>query len=89
MPAVQRVGDSNDAQAAIESGFNSVLVNGKAIAINGSKVARHGKSTHGGPVTANGITTVRANGIPVNVTGNQDNCGHARIGGSPDVRAGG
>lgn len=89
MPAVQRVGDSNDAGAAINSGVNSVLVNGKAISVDGSSVAGHGRGSHSGPATAGGLASVRANNKSVNVTGNADTCGHKRVGGSPNVRAGG
>jgi hypothetical protein len=39
-------------------------------------------------VTANGLTNVIAGGIPVNVIGNADTCGHARAEGSPNVVAG-
>jgi hypothetical protein len=35
------------------------------------------------------VSSVRAGGKPVVVTGNADTCGHARVGGSPNVFAGG
>ena len=92
MPAVQRVGDANDAGAAITSGFSSVRVNNKAISVNGSKVANHAKTKqydHKSITTANGAGSVRAGNKPVNVTGNADSCkDHKRVGGSDNVRIG-
>lgn len=88
MPAVQRVGDANDAGARIENGFSSVRVNNAIISVNGSKVADH-PSKHTGVTTANGAATVRAGNKPINVTGNTDSCqSHKRVGGSPNVRIG-
>jgi hypothetical protein len=51
-------------------------------------VSGHAPGIHAGPVTANGLTNVIAGGIPVNVIGNADTCGHARAEGSPNVVAG-
>ena len=84
MPAVQRNGDVNEKGGPATGGVSSVRVNGRLIVVNGTKVAEHGPSN----VTANGVGSVRAGGIPINVTGNADACGHSRTGGSGDVRAG-
>jgi len=87
MPAVQREGDQNDAKAPIEGGVLSVRVNGQKVSVNGTKVAKHGKHE---TTTANGSNSVRADGKPINVTGNKDGCAdHARVGGSRDVFIGG
>ena len=92
MPAVQRQGDSNDAGAAIDSGFGSVRVNNKAVSVDGSPVANHAKAKtydHKSVTTANGVGSVRAGSKPINVTGNSDSCNdHKRVGGSGDVRIG-
>ena len=88
MPAVQRVGDADGGGGVASGGVASVRVNGRAIVVNGNPVSGHGKSPHSAPVTANGNSTVRAGGIPVVTTGCADTCGHARTGGSGDVRAG-
>ena len=38
-------------------------------------------------MTTAGAKTVRVNGKPILLTGNKDSCGHARAGGSPNVKA--
>jgi len=88
MPAVQRVGDADGGGGVALAGVDSVRVNGRAIVVNGNPVSRHGRGPHAGPVTASGNGSVRAGGIPVVTTGCSDSCGHARAGGSADVRAG-
>jgi uncharacterized Zn-binding protein involved in type VI secretion len=87
MPAVQRNGDKNSAEAPIEGGVISVRVNGQRVSVDGTKVAKHGKHE---TKTANGSRSVRANNTPINVTGNKDGCAeHSRVGGSKDVFIGG
>ena len=97
MPAVQRDGDSNDGGGVAQGGVASVRVNNKPIMIPGQSVTPHppygpkGRRTQhndGSQVTAGGVTSVRAGGKPIVVTGNADSCGHARTGGSDNVRAG-
>ena len=88
MPAVQRVGDADGGGGVAQGGVASVRVNGRPVIVNGNSVTGHGKGPHGGPVTAGGNGTVRAGGIPVVTTGCADTCGHARAGGSGDVRVG-
>jgi uncharacterized Zn-binding protein involved in type VI secretion len=98
MPAVQRKGDKNDGTGEATGGVASVRVNNLPIMIPGEPVTAHppygkkgAKTIHndGTQKTAGGVATVRAGGKPVVVTTNADTCGHARVGGSPDVFAGG
>ena len=98
MPAVQRKGDKNDGTGEATGGVASVRVNNLPIMIPGDPVTAHppygkkgAKTIHndGTQKTAGGVATVRAGGKPVVVTTNADTCGHARVGGSPDVFAGG
>ena len=95
MPAAQRQGDTNSAGGAATSGVSSVRVNGKPVVVNGISVSSHAPwkparthAPHASATTQNGSGTVRAGGIPVVRTGDADTCGHARTGGSPDVRVG-
>ena len=95
MPAVQRVGDQNSAGGVILNGDNTVLVNGRAIAIQGASVSAHpccGRKgcppTHCNAKTQTKNSTVLVNGIPLIFTDDTDTCGHARAGGSPDVAVG-
>ena len=98
MPAVQRQGDKNDGTGEAAGGVASVRVNNKPIMIPAQAVSAHppygskgAKTVHndGTQKTAGGVASVRAGGKPVVVTGNKDTCSHARVGGSPDVFAGG
>lgn len=98
MPAVQRKGDKNDGTGEATGGVASVRVNNLPIMIPGEPVTPHppygrrGAATlhnDGSQKTAGGVATVRAGGKPVVVTTNTDTCGHARVGGSPNVFAGG
>lgn len=88
MPAVNRVGDADSGGGKVTAGIDSVLVNNRPISVNGKPVSGHGKAPHSAPTTSGGLTNVIAGGIPVNVIGNSDTCGHARAEGSPDVTAG-
>lgn len=94
MPAVQRQGDANGAGGVIRSGVGSVLVNGRPIATIGLGVTPHPccgvrgcPPVHCNAKTTGGSRTVRVNGRPVALTGNKDSCGHARSGGSSNVKA--
>ncbi len=95
MPAVQRVGDADDAGGVITSGTDSVRANGRPLAVVGRSVSAHppcgrrrAPRIHCHAATAGGSATVRAGGIPVVRTGDSDTCGHARAGGSDNVRVG-
>ena len=95
MPAVQRVGDQNNAGGVILDGDSSVLVNGRPVAVRGSAVSPHPCCGHKGcpPTHCNAKTqaensTILVNGKPVILTGDKDTCTHSRTGGSPDVIVG-
>ena len=91
MPAVQRVGDQNSAGGVILNGDSSVLVNGRAIAIQGASVSAHPCCGRRGcpPTHCNAKTqatsSILVNGVPLILTNDVDTCGHPRSGGSPDV----
>ena len=98
MPAVQRDGDKNSGDGVASVGVASVRVNNKPIMVPAQAVSAHppyGKrnaaTVHndGTQKTAGGVKSVRAGGEPVVVKGDEDTCGCARAGGSPDVFAGG
>jgi len=91
MPAVQRDGDANGAGGVASGGVSSVRVNGSPITVNGNSVSAHAPwgrphPPHAAPVTGGGSGSVRAGGTPVVYTGCADSCGHARAGGSNNVR---
>jgi hypothetical protein len=95
MPAVQRVGDANGAGGVATGGVGSVRVNNRPVIVNGNGVTAHppcgqrrAPPIHCSASTAGGVGTVRAGGVAVVVAGAGDTCGHARAGGSGDVRAG-
>ena len=93
--SIQRVGDQNTGGGVITNGDNTVLVNGRAVAIRGSSVSPHpccGRK-YCPPVHCNARTqtnngTVLVNGIPLIFTDDIDTCGHARASGSADVSVG-
>tara|TARA_B100000780_G_scaffold195364_1_gene137819 strand:- start:232 stop:516 length:285 start_codon:yes stop_codon:yes gene_type:complete len=89
----QRKGDANNIGAVIAGVTdNKVKVNGLLISINGSSVADHlpvnNVNTHVNISTANGSSTVKSGGVPVNRTTDADSCGHTRVGGSSNVNIG-
>lgn len=96
MPGIQRNGDANAGGGVAQGGIPSVRINGIAVMIPGQPVTPHppyprrGRNEHnnGSQKTAGGVSSVRAGGNPIVVTGNADTCGHARVGGSGDVRIG-
>jgi uncharacterized Zn-binding protein involved in type VI secretion len=94
MPAVQRVGDQNSAGGIILNGDNTVLINGRTVAIKDSLVSPHvpcgqpGQGIHCNAKTQTKNSTVLVNGIPLVLTNDIDTCGHARVGGSPNVTVG-
>ncbi len=88
MPAIQRTGDVDTGGGVITGGVASVRVNNIAVSVNGTPVSAHARKNSHRPVTAGGVSSVRAGGSPINVAGNADTCGHARTGGSSNVRAG-
>jgi uncharacterized Zn-binding protein involved in type VI secretion len=95
MPAVQRVGDRNEAGGVILNGDNTVLVNGRAVAIQGASVSPHPccgqrgcPPTHCNAKTQAKNSSVLVNGVPLIFTDDVDTCGHRRASGSPDVVVG-
>ena len=95
MAAVQRQGDANSAGGVAQGGEASVFVNGRPIMVTGMSVTPHpccGQKRcppiHCSATTSGGSGTVKAGGKPVIVTGDVDTCGHARAGGSGDVKVG-
>ena len=89
----QRLGDSNTYPAAITDITNhKVKVNDKLVSVDGSSVADHlpvdGVNTHTSVTTDNGSSTVKAGGLGINRTGDNDSCGHAREGGYDKVKVG-
>ena len=87
MPAVHRQGDQNEGGGVIEDvAQGTVYVNGQLASVDGSTVSGH--DLHLPTATANGSPTVFINGLPVNRQGDEDECGHPRADGSPDVHVG-
>jgi len=89
----QRKDDLNNLGAAIAGVTDyKVKVNGKLLSTDGSSVQDHlpvdGVNTHTNVSTANGSSTVKSGGVPVNRTGDADSCGHTRVGGSSNVNIG-
>jgi uncharacterized Zn-binding protein involved in type VI secretion len=92
--AVCRVGDKNEQGGVILNGENSVLVNGRPIAVFGSKVTPHpccgtpnrpDCAVHCNATTTSTNGTVLAGGKPVVTVGDKDTCTHPRKNGSSDV----
>tara|TARA_A100000164_G_scaffold307325_1_gene284021 strand:- start:400 stop:678 length:279 start_codon:yes stop_codon:yes gene_type:complete len=92
MAAAQRNGDSNDGGGVINSiPQSTVFVNSKLVSVNGSVGTGHPTGpTHSAGTwkTANGSSTVFAEKIAINRTGDADTCEHTRAGGSDDVFVG-
>jgi len=87
-----RMGDINTGSGAITTiPQSTVFCNSKLLAVDGSKGTGHGIGVHATNQwdTANGSSTVKAGGIPVNRAGDADTCAHTRTGGSGDVNVGG
>lgn len=82
---VQRLGDVNDVGAPIESvvGQGFVFCNSRLVSVVGDNVQSHG--THGPVRTAQGSSFMFINGKRVIRAGDRDDCGHTRVGGSPNV----
>ena len=89
-----RMDDANTGGGEIKTipqGDKKVYVNSKLLAVDGSKGTGHGVGIHAENAwdTANGSSTVKCHGIPVNSEGDADTCAHTRTGGSSDVNIGG
>lgn len=95
MPAAQRRGDPNTAGGVITSiPQSTVFINGRLASVDGSQGTSHDPCPKppihcaGNWSTAGGVATVMAGGIPINVDGNADTCGHSRTSGSGNVNIG-
>ena len=92
MPKAQRNGDANTGGGVINSiPQSTVFVNSKLVSVNGSVGTGHPTGpTHSAGTwkTANGSSTVFAEKIAINRTGDADTCEHTRAGGSDDVFVG-
>jgi len=87
--AIVRVGDKNSGGGAVISGSQTVKMNGRAIALDGSPVTCH--NPNNGPhvhaqcrASEYGITI---EGRRVIYVGDVDTCGHVRIEGSGDINS--
>lgn len=92
MPGAVRISDANSAGGvATGPGAPSVIINGRKACTNGASVTPHpcwpkaGCAPHASAKTANGNTSVLAEGIAMNAKGNSDTCGHGRATCSADV----
>ena len=89
---VCRVGDKNATGGVILTGDPKVLVNGRPIAVLGSRVSPHPPcpkpGTHCAATTTSTSSTVLVGGKPVVTVGDLDTCFHPRVGGSPNVIVG-
>lgn len=93
MPQLHRMGDANDGGGRVDSiPQSTVYCNGKLVSVDGSEGTSHSPfeppHLEGEWDTSSGVTSVRIGGIPVNVRGDADTCGHVRAAGSPNVYAG-
>ena len=93
MPNTQRQGDANSVGGVAQGGETSVRINGRPAMVAGQSVTPHPccgqrgcSPEHCHARTSGGSSTVRAGGISLIYTGCVDTCGHARAGGSGDVR---
>ena len=95
MPAVHRVGDLNaGGGVALGPGHNNVLINGRPALLPNTPFTPHSGCNPKFPIhcvgvvgVSGGSASVRANGTPLVLTGDNDSCRHGRSGGSPNVRA--
>lgn len=95
MPSIQRVGDQDSAGGVILNGDSTVLINGRAVAIQGASVSPHPccgqrgcPPVHCSAKTQSNNSSILVNGVPLVLTSDVDTCGHPRSGGSPDVTVG-
>lgn len=91
MPALVRVGDTNEVGGKVTDGPTTVFANGIRVCTHVSGVTPHpccgsdGCSAHCRANTVTGSSTVFAEGKPVVYVGVGDTCGHSRAMGSPNV----
>jgi uncharacterized Zn-binding protein involved in type VI secretion len=85
MPALSRLGDTNQAGGAITRGASTVFANGIPVGLHVSGITPHGKGKHRGPSTTDGSPTVICEGDPVLRIGSGNTCGHSIAQGSPNI----
>lgn len=93
--SVQRVGDANSGGGIAQGpGHTNVLINGRPALKPRTPFTPHvgcspRNPTHcrGSVAVSGNSASVRANGQPLVLTGAKDSCGHARSGGSANVKA--
>jgi uncharacterized Zn-binding protein involved in type VI secretion len=89
---VCRVGDVNAGGGVILEGNPTVLINGRPVAIIGSKVSPHPPcpkpSSHCSATTQFKPGAVLVNGRPISTAPSTDTCGHPRLTGSLNVVVG-
>jgi len=89
MPALVRIGDVNEAGGRVTDGPKTVFANGIRVCTHVSGVTPHpSDNPHQSAKTAQGSSTVFAEGKPVVFVGAKDTCGHTRVQGSPNVDIG-
>lgn len=85
---IVRVGDVNSGGGRVLSGDSSLLVNGKAVAVDGSPVSNHphrrGDTKHARARCQASESSITVNGKRLIFVDDVDTCGHKRIQGSPD-----
>lgn len=91
MAKVVRKNDPNVCGGIVMTGMPTVRVNGLPVAVNNAAVSPH--TTFEPPHTqartsATKNKTVKAGGLPIVVSTDQDTCQHIRGSGSPNVRIG-
>ena len=87
---IVRVGDKNSEGGKVISGDNTVFLNGKPIAVDGSPVTTHpaapyGRGNHEHSRTQATESSIFVNGKRLIFVGDKDTCSHPRVEGSPDV----
>ncbi len=83
MADVHRLTDPNTAGAGVASTKQDFArIDGLTVATDDDPVVGHGPGVHAAPFTADGVTWARINGVPINVKGDPDTCGHERATGS-------
>jgi len=90
MPALSRVGDTNQEGGAIMRGAPTVLANGIQVGLHVSQITPHAPwgrphPPHEAAVTTTGSPSVFAAGVPVLRVTSGNSCGHSIVRGSPDV----
>lgn len=93
MSDIHVIGDPNSAGGVISSTPQSTFrVNSKLVSVDGSIGSSHENCPvnlvhcEGNWATANGVSSFRVEGIPVNVKGDADTCGHTRANGQVDFQ---